>query len=133
MPSHRNASFAPESEPSFSRIVKHSDGNIWPLLDDFVEVGFDGVHPIQPQCMDIGEVKQYLAGKACVLGNIDCRDLLVSGTEQQVRRSVRETIQKAAPGGGYIITSSNSIHPGCKPENYIAMVRAAHQYGSYDV
>ena len=114
------------------RIVKHTDGNTWPILDDFLEVGFDGIHPIQPQCMDIGEVKTHLAGKMCVLGNIDCRNLLVSGTEEEVEETVKETIEKAAPGGGYIISSSNSIHPNCKPENYIAMVRAAHKYGDYD-
>jgi len=114
------------------KIVKHSDGNIWPILDDFLEVGFDGIHPIQPQCMDIGEVKEYLTGKACILGNIDCRNLLPFGTEEQVEQAVKETIQKAAPGGGYIITSSNSIHPGCKPENYITMVKAAHKYGVYN-
>ena len=113
------------------KIVKHTDGNIWSILDDFVEVGFDGIHPIQPQCMDIGEVKAHLAGKMCVLGNIDCRNLLVSGTEAEVEKTVRETIEKAAGGGGYIITSSNSIHPNVKPENYIAMVKAAHKYGVY--
>ena len=113
------------------KIVKHSDGNIWPILDDIVEVGFDGFHPVQPQCMDIAEVKQRLAGKACVIGNIDCRELLPFGTEEEVDRVVKETIEKAAPGGGYIISSSNTIHPACKAENYIAMVRAAHRYGSY--
>ena len=113
-------------------IIKHSDGNIWSILDDLVEVGFDGIHPIQPQCMDIAEVKAYLTGKACILGNIDCRNLLPAGTENEVVEAVRETIEKAAPGGGYIISSSNSIHPGCKPENYIAMVRALHTYGIYD-
>lgn len=113
------------------KIIKHTDGNAWPILDDFLEVGFDGFHPVQPQCMDIGEVKTYLAGKMCVMGNIDCRDLLVSGTEEEVEQTVRETIEKAAPGGGYIISSSNSIHPNVKPENYIAMVRAAHKYGIY--
>jgi uroporphyrinogen decarboxylase len=113
-----------------SRIVKHSDGNIWPILDDLIELGFDGIHPIQPQCMDIGEVKSYLAGRACILGNIDCRSLLPYGTEEEVERAVKETIDKAACGGGYILSSSNSIHPGCKPENYIAMVRAAHKYGA---
>jgi len=113
------------------KIIKHTDGNVWSILDDFLEVGFDGLHPIQPQCMDIGEVKTYLAGKMCVMGNIDCRDLLVSGTEEEVEQTVRETIEKAAPGGGYIISSSNSIHPNVKPENYIAMIRAAHKYGIY--
>ncbi len=113
------------------KIIKHTDGNMWPILDDFFEVGFDGVHPIQPQCMDIGEVKTHLDGKMCVLGNIDCRTLLVTETEADVVESVKETIEKAAPGGGYIISSSNSIHPNVVQENYIAMVRAAHKYGVY--
>jgi len=112
-------------------IVKHTDGNMWPILDDFLEVGFDGLHPIQPQCMDIGETKQYVAGKACLLGNIDCRNLLVYGTEDEVEQAVKETIAVAGPGGGYIVASSNSIHPGVKPENYIAMVNATYKYGSY--
>jgi len=115
-----------------AKIVKHSDGNVWPILDDLLQVGFDGIHPIQPQCMDIAEVKAYLAGRACILGNIDCRYLLPFGTEEEVEKCVKETIEKAAPGGGYIISSSNSIHPGCKPENYIAMVRAAHKYRAYN-
>lgn len=114
------------------KIVKHSDGNVWPILDDFVEVGFDGFHPVQPQCMDIAEVKEHLAGKVCLLGNIDCRHLLPFGTEEEVEEAVKETIEKAAPGGGYIICSSNSIHPGCKAENYLAMIKAAHKYGVYD-
>ena len=114
------------------KVVKHSDGNLWPILDDFLEVGFDGIHPIQPQCMDIGEVKKYLAGKMCILGNIDCRNLLPFGTKEEVGQTVKKTIQEAAQGGGYIITSSNSIHPACKPENYIAMVKAAHKNGIYN-
>ena len=113
------------------KIVKHSDGNIWSILDDFIEVGFDGIHPIQPQCMDIGEVKKYLEGKVCILGNIDCRNLLPFGTEEEVEKTVKETIEIAAPGGGYIISSSNSIHPKVKPENYIAMIKSVHKYGVY--
>jgi uroporphyrinogen decarboxylase len=110
------------------KIVKHTDGNVWPILGDFVEVGFDGFHPVQPQCMDIGAVKAYLAGRMGILGNVDCRDLLPFGTEAEVEEAVRQTIEIAAPGGGYILCSSNSIHPGCKPENYLAMIRAAHKY-----
>ena len=112
------------------KIVKHTDGNAWLILDDFVEVGFDGFHPVQPQCMDLAEVKEHLAGKACVIGNIDCRDLLPLGTEEEVDEAVREAIETAAEGGGYIISSSNSIHPGCRAENYMAMIRAAHKYGA---
>lgn len=113
------------------KIVKHSDGDVWPILDDFIEVGFDGLHPIQPQCMDIEEVKKYLSGRLCILGNIDCRTLLPKGSENDVKEEVIKTIKEAAKGGGYIISSSNSIHPECKPENYIALVEATHKYGLY--
>jgi uroporphyrinogen decarboxylase len=114
-----------------AKIFKHSDGNLWPILDMLLDCGFDGIHPIQPQCMDIAEVKRHMSGRACVMGNIDCMYVLCEGTTDEVERAVRETIKKAAPGGGYIMSSSNSIHPGCKPENYIAMVHAARKYGEY--
>jgi uroporphyrinogen decarboxylase len=109
-------------------IIKHSDGNVWRLLDEWMEIGFDGFHPIQPQCMDLKEVKAYLGGKMALVGNIDCRTLLVLGTPEEVRQTVKETIAVAAPGGGYVVSSSNSIHPNCKPENYLAMVEAVHEY-----
>ena len=115
------------------KIVKHTDGKLWPILDDLLEAGFDGIHPIQPQCMDIKEVKTHLKGRAAVLGNIDCSFLLPFGMSEEVDRVVMETIKAAAPGGGYIISSSNSIHPGVKPENYIAMVKAARKYGKYPI
>jgi len=113
------------------KIVKHSDGKLTPLVPFLLDAGFDGIHPIQPQCMDIGEIKKEFGKRACILGNIDCSFLLVFGTPEQVRQNVKETIALAAPGGGYIISSSNSIHPGCKPENYLAMVDAARRYGKY--
>ena len=113
------------------KIIKHSDGNLLPLFPNLIKAGFDGIHPIQPQCMDIGKTKKSFGDKVCVLGNIDCSYLLVFGNPGEVEQSVKETIAAAAPGGGYIISSSNSIHPGCKPENYIAMVKAARKYGRY--
>ncbi len=113
------------------KVMKHTDGNVSAILDDFVEVGFDGFHPVQPQCMDIQEVKQRLTGRLCVIGNIDCRFLLPFGSPEEVVESVKDTLAKAAPGGGYILCSSNSLHDYCKAENFVAMVQATHTYGVY--
>jgi uroporphyrinogen decarboxylase len=114
-------------------IIKHSDGNFWKLMDDLLEIGFDGLHPIQPQCMDIKAVKAHVQNRACIIGNIDCAYLLPYGTEAEVVDAVKETIRAVAPGGGYVISSSNSIHPGCNPKNVLAMFKAARQYGRYPI
>lgn len=112
-------------------VICHSDGNMWPFMEDLIEIGFDGTHPIQPQCMDIAEVKRKLGDRMCLVGNIDCRDLLCFGTEEEVERTVEETISVAAPRGGYMLCSSNSIHPDVRPQNYLAMVKAGQKYGLY--
>jgi uroporphyrinogen decarboxylase len=112
--------------------IKHTDGNIWPIFDLMVDSGIDAIDPLEPVAgMDILRVKEKYGDRLCLMGNIDCGDLLSRGTPIQVRKSVKETIAAAAPGGGYVLASSNSIHPAVKPENYRAMVSAGRAYGSY--
>ena len=114
-------------------VVKHSDGNLWPIIDDLIEIGVDGIHPIQPQCMDIAEVNKAVGDRVCLLGNIDCQRLLCEATPEQVADVVKQTIRAAAPGGGYILCTSNTIHPDVKPGNAIAMYRAGRDYGRYPI
>jgi uroporphyrinogen decarboxylase len=112
--------------------VKHSDGNLWPILDMIVESGVDAINPLEPVAgMDIAKVKQRYGQRVCLIGNIDCGELLSSAPVEEVVRKVQETISIAAPDGGYILSSSNTIHSSVKPENYRAMIEAVHRYGSY--
>jgi len=114
--------------------IKHSDGNIYSLLDMIVAAGPDGINPIEPVAgMDLKTVKARVGRQVCICGNIDCAHLLPHGTEDEVHQAVRQAIADAAAGGGYILTSSNSIHSSCKPENFVAMVQAAHEYGAMSV
>lgn len=112
--------------------IKHTDGNIWSLLEDMVEVGIDAIDPLEPlAAMDIGEVKEKFGDRVALVGNVDCGELLPYATPEQVEEAVKETLAKAAPGGGHILASSNSIHPAVKPENYRAMAEAGRQWGEY--
>ena len=112
--------------------IKHTDGNIWPIYDLIVDAGADGIHPIDPMAgMDIGEAKATFGGKVCLLGNVSCAFSLVTGTVDEVRQETKEVIRKAGSGGGLICMSSNSIHSGVKPDNYIAMVETIREYGKY--
>jgi uroporphyrinogen decarboxylase len=115
-----------------AKVIKHSDGNLWPILEMLVESGIDGIHPIEPIAgMDIGEVKCRYGDRVCVLGNVDCSYLLPYGTRAEVEGAVKECIRKASFGGGHIICSSNSIHSSVNPKNYLAMIEAVRKYGSY--
>lgn len=112
--------------------IKHSDGNLWPILDMIISTGIDGINPLEPVAgMDIGEVKKKYGDRVCLIGNLDCGDLLSSAPVDQVVLGVKETIRKGAPGGGYIMMSSNTIHSSVKPENYRAMIEATKRYGAY--
>jgi uroporphyrinogen-III decarboxylase len=64
---------------------------------------------------------------------VDCAYILTWGTLEQVREEVKRCIRQAARGGGFICMSSNSIHSAVKPENYVEMVRAIHDYGKYPI
>ncbi len=117
-----------------ARLIKHCDGNVWPLLDMMVNGGIDCLNPLEPVAnMDIAEVKQKYGSRICLMGNIDCAELLCHGSENDVERAVKECVNKASAGGGLIVSSSNSIHSGVKPENYSAMIKAVHKYGKYPV
>ena len=112
--------------------LKHTDGNIWPIYDIIIDAGADGIHPIDPMAgMDIGEAKAAFGGKVCLMGNVSCAFSLVTGTADEVRQETKEVIRKAGKGGGLICMSSNSIHSGVKPENYVAMVETIREYGRY--
>jgi len=114
------------------KAVLHTDGNVWPLIPHFIAAGFDGLNPLEPDAgMDLGRVKAEFGDRLCLLGNIDCGELLCHGSAAEVEAAVVAAIDAAKAGGGYILCDSNSIHPGVKPENFIAMMRAAKRYGSY--
>jgi len=112
--------------------IKHCDGNIWNILDDIVETGVDAINPLEPAAgMDIGKVKKKYGEKVCLIGNVDCGDLLCRMEEDKVIEEVRHCIREAGPSGGYILSSSNSITSSTKPKNFMAMIESTKKYGKY--
>jgi uroporphyrinogen decarboxylase len=113
-------------------IIKHTDGNILPVLDMILDSGIDCLDPIDPVAgLDIGEFKAKYGGRIALKGNVNCAQTLSFGTERQVVEETREVIRKAGAGGGLIVSSSNSIHSSVKPGNYLAMWNAIRMYGKY--
>ena len=112
--------------------IKHTDGNLWPIMDMIADSGIDALNPIQPDAgMDIGDVKQRYGDRLCLSGNVNCGYTLSEAPVEEVVEEVKEVIRKAGLGGGLIMTSSNSLHSSVRPENYAAMIEATRNYGRY--
>jgi uroporphyrinogen-III decarboxylase len=110
--------------------IFHSDGNILPFVDDLVELGISGLHPLEDGAMDIRVMKQKYGDKLCLLGNVNL-NLLGLGTPEAVDREVRSLIRDVGSGGGYVVTSGNSLAAYLEPDNVMAMSAAVRKYGVY--
>lgn len=112
--------------------IFHSDGNIQKAIDMLIGVGVSGIHPVENGAMDIRSVKKAYENKLCILGNVDM-DLLGAGTPEEVEKVVHGLIRDVAPGGGYIMTSGNSLADYLKPECVLAISSAIEKYGHYPI
>jgi len=100
----------------------HTDGNITPILDDYLSLGAACFQSVDPMAgMDIAEVKRRCHGKMALMGNVQC-DLLQDGPREAIRRSALYCLEHASSGGGYIFGTSNTIFPGMPLANYEYML-----------
>lgn len=111
----------------------HTDGNVAEVMEDIVDCGFNALHPIEPKAMDIVDVKRRYGHRLCLIGNIDLSYTLTRGTPEEVDAEVRERIRQLAPGGGYCVSSSNSVTEYVPFANYQAMREAVLRYGRYPI
>lgn len=114
--------------------VKHTDGNVNALLEDMIAAGVDGFQAIEPRAgMDIAAIKQQYGDRLTLIGNVDCSTVLVDGPVEAVHEATKKVIHSAAKGGGFLLSTSNSVHPGVKPELYLAMLETARKMGTYPI
>ena len=112
-------------------VIKHTDGNIMPILDQLIECAPHAIHSLDPQAgVDLAEAKRMCQGKVALCGNVKCA-LLQSGTAEEVFEDARRALREGMPGGGYVFCSSNTIFGEIPPENYLAMLEARSLYGRY--
>jgi len=102
--------------------IKHTDGNLMPIMDQLVECNPHAIHSLDPQGgVDIAEVKRRHGSRVCLIGNVNC-GLLDTGTDAEVIESAQYALAHGAPGGGYIFSTSNCIYPGMRLERYELML-----------
>ncbi len=111
--------------------IKHTDGDIMPILDQLVSCKPHALHSIDPQAgVDIAEVKRRVGDQVCLIGNVNC-GLLDSGTDEEVIENVEYSLKAGMPGGGYIFSTSNCIYTGMRLARYELMLDVWRRMGNY--
>jgi len=112
-------------------VIKHTDGNIMPIIDQLVSTQPHALHSLDPQArVDIAEVKRRYGDQLCLIGNVNC-GTLDTGTEAEVVEAVRYALTNGMPGGGYIFSTSNCIYTGMRLARYELMLDVWRREGVY--
>jgi hypothetical protein len=110
----------------------HCCGKSDSLLERFAELGPDLIETLAPPPsgnVDLGDAKRRIGDKVCLKGNMNLT-LLYNGTRHEIESAVRDCIEKASPGGGYILGTEDALQWGHPIDNIRAMVSIGRKYGS---
>ena len=129
--------FLPRIQPLLDAIklpwAYHSDGDLKKVMDDLTGMGMNAIMAIQPDVMDIVEVKKQYGDRIAVWGNIDLHYTLTRGSVEETVAEVKQRIREVGPGGGFIISTSNCFPEYCNVDNAIAMIDTIAQYRDYPI
>ena len=117
-----------------AKIFFHTDGNVYPLIPDLIDVGIDILNPVQVSANDMGDtarLKREFGKNISFCGGIDTQDVLPHGTPDSVRAEVCRRLKDLGPGGGYIAASVHCIQPDVPLENVLAMFDEIAVSGKY--
>jgi uroporphyrinogen decarboxylase len=106
----------------------HSDGNMEPVFEDLIEIGFDVIDPIQPESMDVVDIKHRFGDRVCLHGTISCQKTLPYGTPEDVAAEVSEHIDKCGKDGGLILAPSNTVQPDVSVEKILTLYSTARSF-----
>lgn len=109
----------------------HSDGVVYDIIPDFIEIGVDILNPVQPECMDPVKVKEMYGDKLSFWGTIGTQTTMPFGTPEEVERKVKEMIDNVGKGGGFVIAPTHLLEPEVPWENIESFVNAVKKYGRY--
>ena len=110
----------------------HSDGDLTRLMGDLIDIGIDVLHPIDPTCMDIHQMKKDFGDRICLAGNVS-NEMLQNAQPADIEARVKELLRDIAPGGGYLLAAGNSVPSWAEFENYKAMIDTGLKYGRYPI
>lgn len=104
------------------KVAYHSDGNIYPIIPELIEIGLDVLNPLQPASMDPAQLKREFGERLCFWGSLDIQKTLPFGTPAEVKSEIQQRLKTVGEGGGLIIGPSHYLQVDTPMENFCSMV-----------
>ncbi|MEN6482882.1 MAG: uroporphyrinogen decarboxylase family protein [Anaerolineaceae bacterium] len=104
------------------KIAYHTDGQVYPIIPDLIEIGLDILNPIQPASMDPDHLKKEFGKNLCFWGSIDEQHTLPWGSPQDVSNEVIQRMKGIGKNGGLILGPTHHVQLDTPLENFWAMV-----------
>ena len=140
-PQHYREIIKPRHEKMFNlikthsdaRIIYHTDGAVYPILQDLIEIGVDVLNPVQTSAegMDGRMLQREFGDKLCFWGAIESQKVLPTGSPEEVREEVKRQIESLGKEGNYVLAACHNIQDDVPPQNIVAMFEAARELGRY--
>jgi uroporphyrinogen decarboxylase len=112
-------------------VTYHSDGDISTIIPELAEIGIDVLNPVQPECLDVAEVKRLYGDRLAFFGGMGIQTTMPFGTPEDVRAEVHRLIRILGAGGGFLIAPTHVLEPEVPWENIRAFFDAVEEYGTY--
>ncbi len=121
----------PRAEQFFSAVhaankwaIQHSCGNVFPILGEMVDIGLDVLESVQPEAMDIYEIKRQYGKQLRLWGGLGTQRLLPSGKPDEIIAEVSRLRAEVGRGGGYILSPAKAIMPDVPLKNVLTLFKA---------
>ena len=117
-----------------AKVFFHTDGDVFDLIGDFIEIGVDVLNPIQTSAgkmADLEGLKREYGKDLVFCGAVDTQHILPHGTPEEVRQEMKRVIDILGQDGGYMVASVHTIMNEVPPENILAMVDGTLEFGTY--
>jgi uroporphyrinogen decarboxylase len=112
-------------------VFYHSDGDCRAIIPDLIEIGVTVLNPVQPECMNPGQLKKEFGSRLAFWGTVGTQTTMPLGTPEEVRAVVKARIETVGKGGGLLISPTHILEPDVPWQNVVAFIEAVEEFGRY--
>jgi uroporphyrinogen decarboxylase len=111
--------------------LQHCCGNLSDIFPDLIEAGLDVIQSLQPEAMDVYQLKREFGRDITLWGGLGSQSLLPFGTPEQIRAEVRKMVTELGQGGGYILGCAKAVLADTPPANFAALFESFLEYSGH--